>query len=474
VPSSFILWVQKFGPFFVLYLAYTYLVLSSLENIFFWDTVQLGSKHAHHFYNMGFTQWLLPNEIDSGHIPIFGVYLAACWSIFGKTLAVSHLCMIPFVLGIVYQTINLVKNYTSGSKVIIFSTIVLLDPTLIAQCTLISPDVCLVFFFVWALNIIVKDKKRHFQKIIALLFLSIISNRGAMIVLGLFIFDVSINTTAINAKRVIIKLSHYLPAFLVFGSYMLYHYFENGWIGYHIDSPWAPCFEKVDLSGFLKNLVVLVWRLLDFGRISWYVIILSVIILRRKMWSSDPKIRQLIELAAIILGVMAYSFLGHVGLNSHRYIMPVYIIVALLGCKSISLLSSQIWRNVSYTVAFISLILGHTWVYPKTLSQGWDASLAHRPYFELRDSMVSYIRDQNILFESIASYFPNNNQYLYLNLSSDLSQHPTIDIGKTQYILWSNIYNDIDENKLQTIKSMYLDVKTIEKRGITVTLFQKK
>ena len=46
------------------------------SHIFFWDTVQLGAKHGIHFYETRFAEILLPDTFDSGHVPIFGMYLA--------------------------------------------------------------------------------------------------------------------------------------------------------------------------------------------------------------------------------------------------------------------------------------------------------------------------------------------------------------------------------------------------------------
>ena len=48
----------------------------------------------------------------------------------------------------------------------------------------------------------------------------------------------------------------------------MFHYLETGWMGYHENSPWAPAFEKVDFQGAIKNILILGWRLLDFGRVK--------------------------------------------------------------------------------------------------------------------------------------------------------------------------------------------------------------
>ena len=55
--------------FLILFTILTYLVS---DHIFFWDTVQLGAKHGLHFYDTNFSEILLPDVIDSGHVPVFG------------------------------------------------------------------------------------------------------------------------------------------------------------------------------------------------------------------------------------------------------------------------------------------------------------------------------------------------------------------------------------------------------------------
>ena len=116
-------------------------------NIFFWDTIQLGAKHATFFYNTSFTEAFLPDEFDSGHIPAFGMYLAFCWKLFGKSLMVSHLGMLPFLLGIVYQSFLLVKKFVPSKYIWLALLIFLADATLLSQSILVSPDIPLVFFF---------------------------------------------------------------------------------------------------------------------------------------------------------------------------------------------------------------------------------------------------------------------------------------------------------------------------------------
>ena len=107
----------------------TVLILFSLDHIFFWDTVQLASKHATFYYDNELKLALLPDEIDSGHIPTFGYLLAVLWTIFGKSLWISHLFILPFAIGIAWQLNKLVRHYFDKQHHIWVMLIVLADTT---------------------------------------------------------------------------------------------------------------------------------------------------------------------------------------------------------------------------------------------------------------------------------------------------------------------------------------------------------
>ena len=142
-------------PFFALAIALTW---SVKDNFFFWDTIQLASQHAHFFYeNNTFSTFLLPDEMDSGHPPTFGFYLAFMWKLFGKTLTVSHLSMLPFLIGIIWQSWQLAEKIVGDGWALLFLLLLIVCPVVAGQAVLVSPDVVLLFFFLMALNGIFKE-----------------------------------------------------------------------------------------------------------------------------------------------------------------------------------------------------------------------------------------------------------------------------------------------------------------------------
>ncbi|NJL76259.1 MAG: hypothetical protein HC892_15810 [Saprospiraceae bacterium] len=103
--------------------------------------------------------------------------------------------------------------------------------------------------------------------------LALVSMRGMMCVAALYAFYTYHSIFFLKIKKLNITslfqaFTPFLLATLLASSFLVLHYTQTGWIGYHIDSPWAASFERVDVTGFLKNIAILGWRLLDFWKSS--------------------------------------------------------------------------------------------------------------------------------------------------------------------------------------------------------------
>jgi 4-amino-4-deoxy-L-arabinose transferase-like glycosyltransferase len=175
-------------PFWIYDIGLTWYVRN---NAFFWDTVQLASKHGLFYYENDFSSLLLPDAIDSGHPPFFGMYIALCWKIFGKTLIVSHLSILPFLMGITWQALKFGEKILGEWQTFLFILLLKINPIMAGQSTLVSPDIPLAFFFLLALNSIFNQNnfKNNVLLSISILGLSMISMRGMMVAAALFIFQ---------------------------------------------------------------------------------------------------------------------------------------------------------------------------------------------------------------------------------------------------------------------------------------------
>ncbi|MDZ7880799.1 MAG: hypothetical protein U5L45_24195 [Saprospiraceae bacterium] len=477
-------------PFFALAGGVTWLVK---DNFFFWDTTQLASQHAHFFYdNNDFSTFLLPDNMDSGHPPTFGYYLALVWKLFGKSLVVSHLAILPFLLGIVWQAWKLGERIVGEGWALWFLLMLSVCPVVAGQAVLVSPDIVLLFFFLMALNsdffdsdeplpLIWRAKRAQLftsQLSLAILGLSTISMRGMMVAAGLFIFYF-FKKFFFNKKHplsingVFSTISPFLLGGIAALSFLIYHFVHKGWIGFHANSPWMTAFERVNVLEFVKNGGILIWRLIDFGHLFlWFICIYGLCSIKKTL----PTTRLLIALLIVLLIVLTPTLLIYKGLLAHRYLMPIYVVLILLTVKIISDLKHYKRQLVLALVALLGLASGNFWVYPQPISTGWDATLAHLPYYSLRNQMLEYINSQGIDYTDIGTAFPNQRDFETTDLTppSLKNQFSTYNLTKNRFVLYSNVMNEFSEANLVELKTKWQAIKSLKKGEIEIVLFEKR
>lgn len=459
---------------YLCYATAVFLVVVSCNNSFFWDTIQLGSAHATFFFNNGFNH-LLPDAFDSGHIPAFGAYIASVWKLFGRSLIVSHLSMLPFVLGIVYQLHRLCARFIDPKYRGVASLLIMIDPTLLAQMMLVSPDVPLVFFFLMGINAALGNRKQLLCLSILLLFL--VSMRGMMISVCLLLLDLYCNVYTKRQLRNVAVLARrsllYMPALLVFIAYNYWHYTEKGWIGFHQDSPWADSFEEVGFTGFLYNIGILGWRILDFGRVGVWLVFFILLLIGRKHILSDKRIRLLLLFFVALVVILPINMLWAKSLLGHRYLLPIYLTFSLLCAAMLfsPIIKGRLKIYLSMTWAFV-LLSGNFWIYPQGISQGWDASLANAPYNKLRQEALVYLGSEKIDFREVKSFFPNTAPIDLIDLNSDARNFDNYSPG-AKYVFYSNLYNQ-DKNVLKTLAVNYKTLKHFESYGVFITIYRLK
>ncbi len=480
---------MKPGIRILIYLFFTALVIATINYPFFWDTIQLASKHAHYFYETNFHSIILPNDIDSGHIPTLGFYLAIIWKCLGKTLIASHLAMLPFVLGIVYQSILITKKLFKSNWQNKALIILLIDSTLMAQCTLVSPDVLLVFFFLMALNNLISGKRLFY--LIALSGLVLVSMRGMMCIAAFFVADIIYDCCQNEVFSKNVKISQkfksffaisffqnflkYLPAIIISASFLAWHYYKTGWIGYHKDMPWSTLFETVNIKGFIWNIFILGWRLTDFGRLFiWITGVYCAWDFFRYRPKFDANFKILLIVFACIFLALSQAVLLHKGLSGHRYLLPVYLLFSLLVSYYLFEYSANIkLRNIFFVIITIGLLSGNFWVYPDKISKGWDSSLSYLPYFHLREKMMNYMKESSIPFDKTGTAFPNLSKFEYIDLSNQDGSFAPLDLKSNNYVFYSNIYNDFNDSELFELNANWKKIQEFKLIQVKVALYKK-
>jgi hypothetical protein len=450
-------------PFLILSTVWYY----SLDDFFFWDTVQLGSKQAHFFYPE-FKGLILPKEIDSGHFPLFGIYISTWWKIFGKSLEVSHLAMLPWVVFLSIGIVKLSSIFLEKSHLLFGVLLLSIEPTLLAQTGLVSPDIILITCFIWSLVFYFTKNNASFS--ILLIVLSLISLRGLILTFCLFMYQMYESFRKKEGKINI--FSAFVPAFLINLFFLINHYFQTQWIGFHTSSPWAPSFHLVSIADIAKNIILFVWRIIDFGRI--YIVAGCIFLwyfYRKKLTTQTYEIIRVLLITGTIFFLLTIFFQS---LTAHRYYMPLYIIFIILFVRLLSESGiSKRMTNIIVLLGFLSLISGHFWKYPDHIAKGWDGSLAYKPVFSVYKDVSKEMENKNIPKKYVSSFFPLLSEQKYIFLNENREKHATWNNPAATYLLLSNIHNDAPDSLYQ----LYRKEKAIilkEKGGIWMALHKIK
>jgi hypothetical protein len=471
-------WVKNCFPVWVLQ---TILTFAVCKNAFFWDTVQLAAWHADFYYEHQFNQFWLPDVMDSGHPPIFGIYIALIWNILGKSLVASHFAMLPFLFGIAYQLYRLGKAIMPNDFQAVLLPLAIVNPILLAQSSLVSPDVVLVFCFLTSINALFRNDYKWL--IIGTLGLAMTSMRGMMCVLLVFLFDM-LRQNDYSISNFLKKILPYCASGLFGILFLGGHYLQKGWIGYFSGSSWAESFEKVSVFGFCKNLVVISWRLVDFGHLWCWLSIWLIVFLNKRNQNTNNLIQQnvlaiqqhLVLLLILSIIVLTPTALIYNNLSAHRYFLPIYLILNIVAIHAI--LNQSWFPKNTYFVLMIGLMAGHFWVYPQPIATGWDATLAHLPYYSMRQEILQYVDNQKINTKTVGSSFPNVQAFRFIDLKNvpQDSAFAAKNFDTNQYIFYSNVFNDFSEAEINILKrsNQWKPLKILKKGQVEVILYEKQ
>jgi len=436
----------------------------------FWDNVLFVSKIGGYFYEEGIAALPLPELLDPAKQPTFSMLHALAWKIMGKELWVSHLVQLPLVFLLLVQVYRFSSFFLEDQRYVwIIVLLVLIEPTVSSQLLLVSPEVFQVSFFFLGINSILYYKDRYL--LLALLLLSIFSYRAMMLSLGVLIFDlvysVYLNKSYTIPRFIVSRWYIYVigtvPAFL----YLMWRFLYIGWIYTSPNSPWIEYSGMVDFNGFIWNIAVLIFRFIDFGRIGIFMIVLFLLFKNR---TSDMKIKTLFIVfisASVVVGMISLLSKNPMG---HRYFMSSFIVLLVSVVYLIEIYS----KNKIILLVFVMLgyVLGNLIVYPRNVSQGWDASLAFIPYFDLREKAVKYLDENNIGIKETATFFPNIAKLNDITMNGDDRSFIPF-TGIEEYVLCSNVYNLTDE-ELGLLEKDYVLLKQFEKGTVEVEIYKKK
>lgn len=428
----------------------------------FGDNIVHIGRPANHFYKNGLFNWVLDVSIDTGQPQLVPFLINLGWILVGKSMATTHILYIPLVYGVLYQLFKLCSYFFSSTYLRVLSfALVFVEPTFTTHLLLINGEIFLTFFFLLSINTYLQ--KNNVLKIIAISILSLVSYRAMLVCIGLFFFELIHIKDRKDFKSL---LFHYTVAAIPAAVYILWRYFYIGWISYHDEYPWLSHRQNVDLKGFFRNFIILFHRYLDFGKII--LIPLTVLLLLKLKKVNFKSYKSLFWMAFLPVLPVIITSLKITNPMGHRYFLISYSIFIILFLK---IAVEYKYFKIVYFVAFLSLIGGNFWIYPKDIAQGWDSSLAHIPYYHLKGEVLEFIEKEKIPMEEIASFSSNVSVIDNIYFNDDNRSFSSFNID-SKYVIYSNVYN-LSDGDLEILKNEYSIIKRFEKNRIYVDLLQK-
>ncbi|MCX6352770.1 MAG: hypothetical protein NTX03_13070, partial [Bacteroidetes bacterium] len=318
-----------------------------------------------------------------------------------------------------------------------------LQPTWLAQSNMPSADVVLVFGYLWGLNSILKNNKLGLG--VALVLMLSVSLRGVVGVAALAA------THVLLFRKDVLKnwLSYLIPSAL-FCVWIFYHFQKTGWA---ISTPadgWSYSRGITTPSEMLRNILVITKNHFDFGGAIIWVIVLIIILLKRKTIAAAKPLF-IVLLTPILL--FSISFVPFGNPIMHRYYSVGYLLLILVAVYFVFQLSSQLKRNLILGLIALGFITGNFWIYPTGIANGWDATVAHIPYFKLREKMIDFIQQEKIPTSEIGTSFPNIDGTKFSDLDTTSWRFKPKDLAKDKYIFESNIFNGFEDAELAELHS---------------------
>ena len=441
----------------------------------FWDSVLFVSEMGNALFEKGLFNWhAIPVRSDPGHPPFLATLVAVGWSLFGKSLFVTHLIMLPFIFGLLWQILSFVSYFVKETKYRVWAYIfVMSDATLLSQLVLVNFEIIQLFFFFVALNAILKDNRIY--KVIALAFLGIVSFRGMMLCAGVFFIDLTMhrlyrknNLFSFFTKQVFVD---YLLAATPALMYLLWRLVVKGWIIANPLEVWGDAWHFISvqdfIKNFLRNIIVLGHQLTDFGRLLPILFVLITLIIKRKTieWKQITPIITITVFSTIV--IVVFSLLIN-NTMAHRYYIPIYLMTALLAFLLIHEYKN---RKILYIGLLSCILLGNFIVYSDKFAQGWDASLAHVPYWKLRQDAIKYLDHNQISISEVATFFPNCTAIDNVDVNGDMRSFCGF-TGEEKIVFYSNVYNLSDE-ELDMLQENYIVIKSYKKRNVRIEIMKK-
>ncbi len=454
-----------------LFFLFTVAAVSLIPAPFFSDQGTLLSYPASYILENGF-RLILNEAYDTGHPPLPALYLAIWWKLFGVSLLVTKLALLPVMTGAAWFFYRIAAYFLSGRALHIALLLYLFQPTLLAHT--ISPGIePFMWLFGWAAIHAVLTGNRRLL-VLSLVFLLLCNHRGIVLFAVILIWQWW--WTRPPARKLPLMALQYSLAVIPIMAWHIYHYLETGWALSHIDSPWIEHRALLSPFDMLVSGAVYGVRLLEFGMAAIWILFFYITYKKKIPGRFLP----LISLLVIMLFLFTASLVPFANPISNRYLLFLNLLVLIPGARGMS----DFRKGWLLTMLLLLLLSSshfylYNGVWSKRLGYAHDATLVQLHFSEgVRPEMHNWLLGNRSVWNSDTLYsgFPEYHPFSWTDLKDDgiiIRQLDTQQIYRHDWIVLSNIMNEIPLGTEREITGNWTEEIRFKSGPVWMALYRK-
>ncbi len=461
---------QKPGKTFLFFSSIAVIIVLFSAGIpFFWDNVSI-SEYICFYLDDSFQTLIPPIDADFGALTLNAYYVAACCALFGKSLIVCHLAIVPFVLGILWEIKNISLKFIKPGYLPLIYLLLLFDPAFITQLLLMGYDIFLLYFVLLAIRTLLE--KKYFLYSLSLLLLATISVRAMFFILSLVLIHAIILFFHERIRPGKSEVLVYIPCIVFLICWGVFHYEKTGWVAIN-----PANIVHSTLNGFqmgFRQFVYVLWKITDSGRIAhWlFCIVCFFAFYKKYRLVKYLKIIMLFLFIPFCVNCIIMIFLSNpIG---HKYFLQTFIFLSILTVYFIQKINSKKIQILASVLILLFLFTGNFIYYPQKYGNAWETSLKILPYFSIEKNLKAYVKQQNINPEEVYTYYPitNNHKYTYLQEDFGYADADKKEMNKCPYFIVSNVYNIKNPEEIKNTTKDWLLLKHFGKGQVYMTLYK--
>lgn len=426
---------------------------------FFGDSITSTSQAANNIFEHNLLTVFYPQQADPGHPTLYAYLLACTWKIFGRTLWVSHLysCVWAVLLMLAFRKVA--RQLLSVEQTNQATVLVLLFPTYLSQSAMMLNTVALMTFFLLAVYGVITQRRWLILVMSALMCMTHL--QSLFLLLSLASFDLYRNVVLLKHQPFINWFKNRFIVYVfpvgVFALWLWLHKQHTGWA--FVSPQYSDIDEFNTIAESLKALLLIGWRLVDYGLLPFYVLVFYVLF---KYKQSRKTLAQWIVLLLPCCIAMAFFLSNTIG---HRYFMAFAILMIMATISVVEYFEDK-HKTIVFIILALSLFSGNFVSYPGKIIG--DATLAYRNYFSIEKTLQQEYGD-TVFFSHAPLANSSNLRYLN-NTGPTIERINEIPLDQLPIVLQSNVNAEFTQQQIDTLTSTWYG-KSYESGVVYATVF---